>query len=98
MAAIHEGLPPLSRGSHGQAVQALQADARVTSVHGLCGFQRVLEAFGFNLDRIKGSHHIYRHPAVPRPLSIQPVKKMAKPYQIDQFLDNVEEFGLTIDE
>lgn len=61
-------------------------------------FQRVLEAFGFNLDRIKGSHHIYRHPAVPRPLSIQPVKKMAKPYQIDQFLDNVEEFGLTIDE
>lgn len=61
-------------------------------------FQRVLEAFGFSLDRIKGSHHNYRHPLVPRPLSIQPRSHMAKPYQIDQFLDIVEEFGLKIGE
>ena len=61
-------------------------------------FQRVLEAFGFTLDRIRGSHHIYKHPQVPRPLSIQPRGDMAKPYQVDQFLDNVEEFGLKIGE
>lgn len=61
-------------------------------------FQRILEAFGFTLDRITGSHHIYVHPQVPRPLSIQPRGNMAKPYQIDQFLDNVEEFGLEMDE
>jgi predicted RNA binding protein YcfA (HicA-like mRNA interferase family) len=61
-------------------------------------FQRVLEAFGFTLDRIKGSHHSYRHPDVPRPLSIQPRGNMAKPYQIDQFLDMVEEYGLKIGE
>jgi hypothetical protein len=61
-------------------------------------FQRVLEAFGFILDRINGSHHNYRHPLVPRPLSIQPRGNMAKPYQLDQFLDMVEEFGLKIDE
>jgi len=61
-------------------------------------FQRVLTAFGFTLDRVKGSHHIYKHPLLPRPLSVQPRGKMAKPYQIDQFLDNVEEFGLKIDE
>ncbi|MGQ0661455.1 type II toxin-antitoxin system HicA family toxin [Sphingosinicella sp.] len=61
-------------------------------------FQRVLGAFGFDLDRIKGSHHIYKHPAVTRPLNVQPRGKMAKPYQIDQFLDIVEEFGLTMDE
>jgi len=59
-------------------------------------FQRVLGAFGFTLDRIKGSHHNYRHPLVPRPLSIQPRGNMAKPYQIEQFLDIVEEFGLRI--
>lgn len=59
-------------------------------------FQRVLQAFGFHLDRIKGSHHVYNHPLVPRPLSIQPRRGMAKPYQVDQFLDNVEEFGLKI--
>ena len=57
-------------------------------------FERILKAFGFTLDRITGSHHIYRHPAVPRRLSIQPRGGKAKPYQIDQFLDMVEEFGL----
>jgi predicted RNA binding protein YcfA (HicA-like mRNA interferase family) len=61
-------------------------------------FQRVLEAFGFTLDRINGSHHQYKHPAASRPLSIQPKGNMAKPYQIDQFLDIVEEFGLKIEE
>lgn len=59
-------------------------------------FQRILEAFGFALERVNGSHHVYRHPAASRPLSIQPRGNMAKPYQIDQFLDIVEEFGLKI--
>lgn len=57
-------------------------------------FERILIAFGFALDRINGSHHIYKHSAVPRRLSIQPRGGQAKPYQIDQFLDMVEEFGL----
>jgi hypothetical protein len=35
---------------------------------------------------------------VPRPLSIQPRGNMAKPYQIDLFLDMVEEFGLEMGE
>jgi predicted RNA binding protein YcfA (HicA-like mRNA interferase family) len=60
-------------------------------------FRRILEAFGFSLDRINGSHHILNHPAVSRPLSIQPRGDKAKPYQIDQFLDIVEEFGLKIE-
>ncbi|MFI4979797.1 MAG: type II toxin-antitoxin system HicA family toxin [Nevskiales bacterium] len=57
-------------------------------------FERILKAFGFQLDRINGSHHIYKHAAVSRLLSIQPRGDKAKPYQIDQFLDMVEEFGL----
>lgn len=57
-------------------------------------FQRILESFGFTLDRVKGSHHIFKHPSVSRALSIQPRGDKAKPYQIDQFLDIVEEFGL----
>ena len=61
-------------------------------------FQRVLEAFGFTLDRINGSHHQYKHPHATRPLSVQPKGNMAKPYQVDQFLDIVEEFGLTIED
>lgn len=50
-------------------------------------FRRVLEAFGFTLDRINGSHHIFNHPLVSRALSVQPRGDKAKPYQIDQFLD-----------
>ena len=61
-------------------------------------FQRILETFGFTLDRINGSHHQYKHALANRPLSIQPKGNMAKPYQIDQFLDMVEEFGLTMAE
>jgi predicted RNA binding protein YcfA (HicA-like mRNA interferase family) len=61
-------------------------------------FQRVLGAFGFTLDRVNGSHHNYKHPLATRPLSIQPKGNMAKPYQIDQFLDIVEEFGLKIED
>jgi hypothetical protein len=61
-------------------------------------FQRILEAFGFVLDRVNGSHHQYKHPRTNRPLSIQPRGNMAKPYQIDQFLDMVEEFSLTIED
>lgn len=59
-------------------------------------FERILGAFGFTLDRISGSHHLYAHPKVPRRLSIQPRGGQAKPYQIDQFLDIVEEFGLEL--
>ena len=60
-------------------------------------FERILKAFGFELDRIKGSHHVFKHPQVNRPLSIQPRGDKAKLYQIDQFLDIVEEFGLKIE-
>lgn len=55
----------------------------------------LIEAFG--LRRISGSHHIYRHPRVPRPLSLQPRGRDAKPYQIKQFLEMVAEFGLAME-
>lgn len=48
--------------------------------------RRVLGRLGFELVRTSGSHHIYRHPAVPRPLNIQPAGHEAKPYQIKHFV------------
>jgi predicted RNA binding protein YcfA (HicA-like mRNA interferase family) len=60
-------------------------------------FRWLIEAFGFELRRISGSHHIYRHPRVPRPLSLQSRGREAKPYQIKQFLETVAEFGLTME-
>ena len=61
-------------------------------------FQRLLEAFGFRLTRVSGSHHVYGLKGLERPLIIQPNGKDAKAYQIDQFLDMVQAYGLTMEE
>ena len=60
--------------------------------------QRLAEAMGFRLDRIAASHHIYRHPGIGRILNLQPDGKDAKPYQVRQFLDMIEQYGLKADE
>jgi predicted RNA binding protein YcfA (HicA-like mRNA interferase family) len=60
-------------------------------------FETVLVGFGFLHRRTSGSHRIYRHPKATRPLSIQPHRGQAKPYQLRQFLEMVEEFGLTLE-
>lgn len=59
-------------------------------------FCKVAEAFGYRLDRTSGSHHIYEHPKATRPLNLQNHRGQAKPYQIRQFLRDVEEFQLTM--
>jgi predicted RNA binding protein YcfA (HicA-like mRNA interferase family) len=64
---------------------------------GFTEFCRLVEAFGFELRRVSGSHHIFRHRQIPRPLSLQFRNGEAKPYQIAQFLDMVKEFGLTME-
>ncbi len=64
---------------------------------GFAEFCRLVEAFGFKLRRVSGSHYIYSRPEVPRPLSLQPRQRDAKPYQISQFLEIVEEHGLTME-
>jgi predicted RNA binding protein YcfA (HicA-like mRNA interferase family) len=61
-------------------------------------FQRLLEAFGYHLDHVRGSHHTYRHSRLPQRMQIQPLGKDAKDYQIDQFRDIIEKYGLTLDD
>ena len=61
-------------------------------------FVWLLEAFGFRHNRTNGSHHVYGHPKLERPLIIQPIGKDAKAYQVAQFLDMVEQAGLEMDE
>jgi predicted RNA binding protein YcfA (HicA-like mRNA interferase family) len=60
-------------------------------------FERLLTAFGFELARTKGSHRQYVHPKLTRPLPVQPSDKDAKPYQVREFLELVEEHGLYIE-
>lgn len=61
-------------------------------------FERLLRAFGFRHDRTAGSHRQYVHSKVPRPFPVQPEKKDAKRYQVREFLDIVEAYGLSIEE
>ena len=56
----------------------------------------LVEAFGFRLSRIQGSHHIFVHPLVREPVNLQNVKGKAKPYQIRQVLHLVERYNLKL--
>lgn len=58
--------------------------------------QALVEAFGFRLVRVSGSHHIFEHPEFPELVNIQNRKGQAKPYQIRQFLEIVEKYQLDL--
>jgi len=59
---------------------------------------RLAEAFGFTLDRINGSHHIYIHEEIPARLNLQNVGGKAKSYQVRQFLKLIEKYNLTLED
>jgi predicted RNA binding protein YcfA (HicA-like mRNA interferase family) len=60
-------------------------------------FRTLIEAFGFGLERITGSHHIFSHPDVPQTISAQPDQNgQAKPYQLKQFTKLVEKYNLKL--
>jgi predicted RNA binding protein YcfA (HicA-like mRNA interferase family) len=61
-------------------------------------FRQILMAYGWTLDRIGGSHHIFRHPSIPRPLPITADGKDARRYQMRQARDMIEQFGLRLDD
>ena len=58
----------------------------------------LVKAFGFDLARVQGSHHIFSRPDIPELVNIQNVNGQAKPYQIRQFLKLVERHDLTLEE
>lgn len=60
--------------------------------------RNLIEGFGFRLDRVSGSHHIFVHPDIPELVNLQEVKGEAKPYPIRQFLRLVERYNLRMEE
>lgn len=61
-------------------------------------FVSLAERFGFELERVAGSHHIFHHAVARVRLNIQPVKRDATPYQLRQFLQLIERYGLQWDD
>ena len=56
----------------------------------------LVEAFGFSLSRVKGSHFIFVHPLIPELINIQSKNGKAKPYQVREFLELVERYNLDL--
>ena len=61
-------------------------------------FERLLVAFGFVCVRRRGSHRVYEHRALPRPLIVQPSRTEAKAYQQQEFLDMIAAYDLRLAE
>ena len=61
-------------------------------------FIAMIVAFGFANVRTKGSHKSYAHPTCSALLVLQPKGKDAKRYQVREFLDIVEEYGLSLED
>lgn len=56
------------------------------------------KAFGFELARISGDHHIYVHPEVPELVNLQDIRGKAKPYQVKQLLQIIERYNLQLED
>ena len=59
---------------------------------------RIAEAFGFRFDRQSGSHRMYKHPRIRELLNLQEAGGKAKPYQVSQLLNLIDEYELLDDD
>ena len=55
------------------------------------------DMFGFRLDRINSSHHIFAHPNVSELINLQNMNGKAKPYQVKQLLQIIEQYNLQME-
>ncbi|MDQ3695280.1 MAG: type II toxin-antitoxin system HicA family toxin [Chloroflexota bacterium] len=62
-------------------------------------FTRLIEGFGFTLDRQRGSHRLYVREDVREFVNVQPsTDGKAKPAQVREFLELVQRHALQIEE
>ena len=61
-------------------------------------FTDLVRGYGFELERISGSHHIFRHPTIPEKLNLQPINGEAKPYQLKNFLRLVSHYDIYLED
>jgi predicted RNA binding protein YcfA (HicA-like mRNA interferase family) len=62
-------------------------------------FCTLMTYFGFVLERVRGSHHLYQHEQVTEVMNVQATKDdLAKAYQVRQFLKLVDNYGLRLED
>lgn len=58
--------------------------------------RRLLEALGFRLARVTGSHHIFTHTGMRELVNLQEVEGKCKPYQLKQVLKLIDRYNLRL--
>ena len=61
-------------------------------------FTDLVRGYGFELERISGSHQIFRHPVIPEKLNLQPINGEAKAYQLKHFLRLVSRYNIYLED
>ncbi len=83
-------------GKHSKLLEKIQSGSKNIRFK---QFVTLIEAFGFVLDRVVGSHHIYKHPQIKDGfLNLQPRNGQVKPQQIRQFLEMIDTYNLILGE
>lgn len=68
-----------------------------TSNVALSDLVRLLDALGFELQRVSGSHRIYAHEDLVELVNVQDVNGQAKPYQVRRVIRLIERYDLSMD-
>lgn len=58
----------------------------------------LVRGFGFQLIRVRGSHHIFSRLDIPELVNLQEMAGKAKPYQVRQFLKLVEQHNPSLED
>ena len=59
---------------------------------------KLIASFGFELNRISGSHHIFTHNKLTEILNLQNVNGKAKSNQVKQFIALIEKYDLKMEQ
>lgn len=61
--------------------------------------KRLVEALGYEFRRVRGDHHMFKHPLVDKKLNLQPDRSgNAKPYQVRQVADAIRKYDLRLED
>jgi predicted RNA binding protein YcfA (HicA-like mRNA interferase family) len=61
-------------------------------------FHNLVLGFGFSLDRIAGSHHLFTREDIPDIVNLQEQRGEAKPYQVREFVRLIERYNLRLED
>ncbi|RIK10770.1 MAG: hypothetical protein DCC49_02270 [Acidobacteria bacterium] len=63
----------------------------------LADLHRLLVGLGFDLARVRGSHHVYSHLECREIVNVQEVGGQAKPYQVRQIAHLIDRYNLELE-